>query len=417
VQGVVQSADGSEPLVLCQSAEAMRLLLELRPRQVILFEPELATIRQLEVYAACTAPHTHAPPHAPPEGQPQDEELPEANAAHGDQGVEAGSKSPGRGDGADSMAASMAASMGPPQQLLPPVRVHMCLFDASVEEQRFLSSLRIERDAFRRLIEERRSMVLPTMDEAEPDLADAHVRAAAHGGVYSSQPRIIVDVREFRSSLPAQLHRSGVELVPTTLEVGDYILSPELCVERKSLSDLTESFKSGRLHHQVETMCRHYKEPLLLIELDPNRPFLLQHPSELQGDIAPGALTSKLSLLLLHFPQLRLIWAHGSASTVAHFLGLKHKRDQPDVQAAVAAGQATEATGADGSSGSLSLVAQDMLRRMPGVNAHNVHKLMRAAGSLRGLAQMSAVQLREAVGQQCARQITSFLDTAPTEEA
>jgi DNA excision repair protein ERCC-4 len=35
------------------------------------------------------------------------------------------------------------------------------------------------------------------------------------------------------------------------LQVGDYILSPEMCVERKTLSDLRQSFISGRLYQQV----------------------------------------------------------------------------------------------------------------------------------------------------------------------
>ena len=327
----------------------------------------------------------------------------------------------GDGDGSRagrSTRADAGADAASAVALPPPVRVHLCVFDGSVEEQRYLTAVRTERDAFRRLIDERASMVLPDfMHDAEAlaDPTDDRVRAAARGGVYSARARVIVDVREFRSSLPFELHKVGVELVPATLEVGDYVLSPELCVERKSLADLTESFKSGRLHHQVETMCRHYREPVLLIELDPNRPFMLIHPAELNGDIAPGALTSKLCLLLLHFPQLRLVWAHGSASTVAHFDGLKARRDQPDADAAVAAGQETELPGGDGSAG-FSLVAQDMLRRMPGVNAHNVHKLMRRAGSLRGLAQMSAAELRECIGAQLARQLTAFLDTSPTSE-
>jgi DNA excision repair protein ERCC-4 len=33
--------------------------------------------------------------------------------------------------------------------------------------------------------------------------------------------------------------------------VGDYILSPNICVERKSLSDLLGSFASGRLYQQA----------------------------------------------------------------------------------------------------------------------------------------------------------------------
>ena len=62
---------------------------------------------------------------------------------------------------------------------------------------------------------------------------------------------IIVDVREFRSKLPCALHVQGFEIVPKTLVVGDYLLTPDICVERKSISDLFSSFNSGRLYTQV----------------------------------------------------------------------------------------------------------------------------------------------------------------------
>ena len=40
-------------------------------------------------------------------------------------------------------------------------------------------------------------------------------------------PKVLVDMREFRSSLPSMLHESGMLLHPMTLLVGDYILSPK----------------------------------------------------------------------------------------------------------------------------------------------------------------------------------------------
>ena len=40
-------------------------------------------------------------------------------------------------------------------------------------------------------------------------------------------------------------------MTPVTLLVGDYILSPEICVERKSVPDLIGSMASGRLFNQV----------------------------------------------------------------------------------------------------------------------------------------------------------------------
>ncbi len=69
------------------------------------------------------------------------------------------------------------------------------------------------------------------------------------------------------------------------MQVGDYILSPEMCVERKSLSDLRGSFISGRLFHQAESMSRHYKTPILLIEFERDKAFVLHAPSDISADI------------------------------------------------------------------------------------------------------------------------------------
>jgi DNA excision repair protein ERCC-4 len=86
---------------------------------------------------------------------------------------------------------------------------------------------------------------------------------------------VIVDIREFRSELPSLLHKRNIQIEPVTLEVGDYILTPDMCVERKSLNDLIESISNGRLYNQANSMCRYYKIPILLIEFDQNKPFIL----------------------------------------------------------------------------------------------------------------------------------------------
>lgn len=69
-------------------------------------------------------------------------------------------------------------------------------------------------------------------------------------------------------------------------QVGDYILSPEMCVERKSISDLKQSFISGRLYHQAEAMSRHYKSPILLIEFERDKAFALHSVLEIGADIS-----------------------------------------------------------------------------------------------------------------------------------
>ena len=58
-------------------------------------------------------------------------------------------------------------------------------------------------------------------------------------------------------------------------QIGDYILTPEIGVERKSVSDLIGSLNNGRLYNQCVMMCRYYPRPVLLIEFDPQKSFSL----------------------------------------------------------------------------------------------------------------------------------------------
>ena len=71
------------------------------------------------------------------------------------------------------------------------------------------------------------------------------------------------------------MHASNFEVIPTTLTIGDYVLDPTMCVERKSIPDLISSFNTGRLYTQCELMSTHYKIPILLIEFEESRSFTL----------------------------------------------------------------------------------------------------------------------------------------------
>ncbi|XP_021911810.1 DNA repair endonuclease UVH1-like isoform X3 [Carica papaya] len=154
--------------------------------------------------------------------------------------------------------------------------------------------------------------------------------------------QVIVDVREFMSSLPNMLHLKGMRIIPVTLEVGDYILSPLLCVERKSIQDLFSSFTSGRLYHQVESMVRYYRIPVLLIEFSQDKSFSFQSASDIGDDVTPNSIISKLSLLVLHFPRLRIIWSRSLYATAEIFASLKTNQDEPEEAKAIRVGVPSE---------------------------------------------------------------------------
>ncbi|CAJ0919863.1 unnamed protein product, partial [Mesorhabditis belari] len=105
-----------------------------------------------------------------------------------------------------------------------------------------------------------------TIREEAPRLSVSTLNAGGFEEGTLPPPKIIVDMREFNSELPTILYKKGYDVVAATLEVGDYVLSPGMTVERKALDDLTQSLQSGRVFKQTEQMLRHYGSAFLLIE-------------------------------------------------------------------------------------------------------------------------------------------------------
>ena len=62
-----------------------------------------------------------------------------------------------------------------------------------------------------------------------------------------------------------------------------------------------QSLNSGRLYNQAESMSRHYKHPCLLIEFHPDKAFCLQNALEIEPEIRIGNITTKLSILVVHY--------------------------------------------------------------------------------------------------------------------
>jgi DNA excision repair protein ERCC-4 len=291
------------------------------------------------------------------------------------------------------------------------LRVYYLTYSQSVEEQRYMSEVRRETEAFKTLIENKATMVVPDDQDGKstdvvtiaPD-APRPTSTRKGGTAPARRTKVIVDVREFRSALPSLLHSKGMNLEPLTLEVGDYILSPDICVERKSVPDLVGSFASGRLFQQAEKMTRFYKLAILLIEFDEHRPFGLQSVSSIGQDIVAGSITSKLVLLTLHFPTLRVLWMRSPHVTAQMFDELKQNQLEPD-------GAEAEKVGleAEDARGQYAIVPQDILRKLPGINPNNVTYVMNHVESLHQLSTLSLDKLTALIGAANAKQLHEFL--------
>ncbi|KUI73170.1 DNA repair protein rad16 [Cytospora mali] len=303
------------------------------------------------------------------------------------------------------------------------VRVYFLYYAGSVEEQRYLTMVRREKDAFTKLIKERASMsVVMTVDSRgvedpqEAFLRTVNTRIAGGGRLAATAqpPRVVVDVREFRSSLPSLLHGRSMVIVPCMLTVGDYILSPNICIERKSINDLISSFKDGRLFSQAETMFQHYKSPMLLIEFDQNKSFTLEPFADLSGNLRSvnpdnisSDLQSKLVLLTLAFPKLRIIWSSSPYQTAEIFESLKAQEEEPDPIVAVRAGLDKNEMAEEQP---FNQQPEEMLMHVPGVTSKNIKNLTLETENIKEVANMSAQELGPLVGMEAARRIVGFFE-------
>lgn len=80
--------------------------------------------------------------------------------------------------------------------------------------------------------------------------------------------RVVADERERASGVPDELSRLNVRVYFSKLPVGDYVLSPEIVVERKTVQDLLSSVYDSRLFYQAAGISSAYSKPYLLIEGD-----------------------------------------------------------------------------------------------------------------------------------------------------
>jgi len=237
---------------------------------------------------------------------------------------------------------------------------------------------------------------------------------------------VIVDSREFGCLTPVYLHEKGFWLVPMVLTVGDYVLSDDICVERKSVStgDLFESFRSGRLLTQITNMCRFFKRPILLIEFDESMPFKLYdgaNDSAIGGDVNPTSIVSKISLLTLHFPQLQLLWSRGPAHTAELFKEIRRQTSgflggisvkDPDLQKIAKIGTVggdEDAALDDENDDFKRFLPTEFLKRLPGVDSHSINSLKKHAMTVTDVVRMSEDDLKLHLGAKNGRELKAFL--------
>ncbi len=97
---------------------------------------------------------------------------------------------------------------------------------------------------------------------------------------------IFADNREFRSNVVKEMALKDCTVKPRQLEVGDYILSDRVGVERKSCNDFLSSVFNGNVFDQLGELKKNFEKPLLFIEGKDLYGQRNVHPNSIRGAIA-----------------------------------------------------------------------------------------------------------------------------------
>lgn len=314
------------------------------------------------------------------------------------------------------------------QALSRPAKVFFMYYGTSVEEQRHLVRIRKEKQAFTKLIKEKATLGKHFASDADnwkfrikkTQVANTRIAGGATFRTENDEMRVIVDTREFRSSLPNLLYRVGIQVVPCMLTVGDYVLSPKLCVERKAIPDLISSFKSGRLYQQCEQMFRHYESPVLLIEFDENKSFSLEPFAEfkpptsratnpLSAKILKQEIQLKITELLVSFPRLKILWSSSPYESAQIFLELKASQHEPDVEEALSKGVNPSITTSDGPP-MINDDVVDILQSIPGINTVNYVRIIQKVSNMAELVCLSREKFVELLGEENGNKAYNFIN-------
>ncbi len=130
---------------------------------------------------------------------------------------------------------------------------------------------------------------------------------------------IYADTREQASGVVRELSEKEVLLKVKQLEIGDFVLSDDIIVERKTTEDFLQSMIDGRLFHQLIKMNENYKMPLMIIEGNQEELFTLRN---IHRNAILGAITS----IMLNY-RTPIIFTKDAKET-AELLFVTAKREQ-----------------------------------------------------------------------------------------
>jgi Fanconi anemia group M protein len=186
-------------------------------------------------------------------------------------------------------------------------------------------------------------------------------------------PKIIVDSRERNDELLDTLSDRGVAVDSKMLNVGDFVLSDRVCVERKTISDFESSIIDGRLFDQIKRMKDNYLFPMLIVEGN-------------SSDFRLGSTVMNGALAALYVDHGIVAMSLRDAKETAEMIASIAKREQ--------CGSSHEPSAKGGARAHTAEQLQErIIGNLPGVGPKIAKTLLEHFGSVKGISNASKEEL------------------------
>ena len=199
---------------------------------------------------------------------------------------------------------------------------------------------------------------------------------------------IISDYRE--KEVSKILENLGAKVSVMNLNIGDFVLSERICVERKTHSDFISSIIDGRIFEQAKSLRENFEKPILIIEGYSNR------------EINENALKGALASLIVDFgvSVLNTLNIFDTAKTI-YWLAEKEQKEKKEVIAFKTGKKSKE----------IKKLQEEIVASLPGVSNVLSKRLLEKFGSIERIftAKESELQQVKGIGKMLAKRIRKVL--------
>lgn len=248
----------------------------------------------------------------------------------------------------------------------------------SIEEQRFLQEIREEKESFENLILNRARLPL-RLELEKIDLDDE---------CEDQNFEITIDSREMRSKLPFSLYKAGNKIDIKVMEIGDYLIGKNRCIERKSIEDFIGSLNTGRLYSQAHRLSHSFKNPILLIEFNNVKPVIGDYDriSEFKN-----SYIARFCLFLYNFPNFQIIWSNSPIQSVKLIRDIQKKNILEEIN-----------------ENEVDPILHEILLCIPGISSFNVSRICKEFSNLHDLAFSNQYRLEKVMDPVSAAKVFEF---------